>query len=103
MRHLSYVRTEEDVMRKMATFSHAGEEQVGDIEPDEWHHQTHIGNCNILDVNPPAEVFFCGKEISGIAVVTDQVLDFPVANAHQLRSTVSDPAFTFYCVSRVGR
>lgn len=26
--HLSYVRVEEDIRRKMATFSHAGEEQV---------------------------------------------------------------------------
>ena len=31
MHHLSYVRVEEDLRRKMGTFSHAGEEEVSRV------------------------------------------------------------------------
>ncbi|CAB1101889.1 unnamed protein product [Ectocarpus sp. CCAP 1310/34] len=53
--HLSYVRVEEDIRRKMATFSHAGEEQSG------WYERSWLGwatNHSLTDLHPVIPVAY---------------------------------------------
>ncbi|CAM9672059.1 unnamed protein product [Ectocarpus sp. 6 AP-2014] len=53
--HLSYVRVEEEIRRKMATFSHAGEEQSG------WYERSWLGwaaNNSLTDLHPVIPVAY---------------------------------------------